>query len=78
MYNIFQETTLLGDMDNSSQPDKSATDQEKSMLEKYTPILQAFLHADSQSQLHAVYALQAYAYAKDYPKGNIRILAEIS
>lgn len=50
-------------------PDKASQEKEKTLLEKFKPVLQAFLHAHIDLQVVAVYALQVYCFSLDFPKG---------
>lgn len=40
------------------------------LLEKFKPVLQAFLHDHIDLQVIAVYALQVYCYTLQFPKGE--------
>lgn len=68
---ILQDTTLAEGIDRTRNPDKLFTDREKAMLEKYCPVLQAFLRGNAKLQLVAIYALQVFCFNADYPKGMI-------
>lgn len=57
-------------IDTSKHPEKALIEKEKKYLEKYCPILNAFLNSP-QLQLVAIYALQVYCYSMDFPKGLI-------
>ncbi|XP_017780283.1 PREDICTED: eukaryotic translation initiation factor 4 gamma 2 [Nicrophorus vespilloides] len=51
--------------------DKAIAEKEKALLDKYQPILHAFLHENSNLQLVAVYALQVHFYALGFPRGQL-------
>lgn len=44
-------------------------DNEKELLTKYQSVLKAFLHEEPALQLIALYALQSYCFALNFPKG---------
>ena len=50
-------------------PDKATQEKEKELLERYRPVLQAFLHDHLQLQVTALYALQAFCHGLTFPKG---------
>jgi len=67
---LFQECS--GEMlDPSALADKQLQDKEKMLLEKYKPVLQAFLHDRSNLQMIAVYSLQVLCYSLQFPKGTL-------
>lgn len=68
---ITQETTLAEGIDATKNPDKILIEKEKSLLEKYCPVLNAFLNGHSDLQLVAVYALQVYCFSVEFPKGML-------
>lgn len=69
---ITQETTLSDGQGREGQgPDKASQEKEKILLEKFKPVLQAFLHAHIDLQVVAVYALQVYCFSIDFPKGML-------
>lgn len=55
----------------SGDDEKVVADKEKTLLESYRPILQAFLHEQSALQLVALYSLQVHFYALGFPKGQM-------
>ncbi|KAF2883918.1 hypothetical protein ILUMI_22258 [Ignelater luminosus] len=62
---ITQEAaTTVGD-------DKAIGEKEHSMLERYRPILRAFLHEQPSLQLIAVYSLQVHFYELGFPRGQL-------
>ncbi|KRT81371.1 hypothetical protein AMK59_5561 [Oryctes borbonicus] len=63
---ITQEAVLVADGD-----DKGIAERERSMLERYLPILQAFLHEQPTLQLVAVYSLQVHFYSQGFPRGQL-------
>ncbi|XP_076068093.1 N-acetyltransferase 1 isoform X1 [Oratosquilla oratoria] len=68
---ITQESTLAGNADPTQIPEKSSTEKEKELLNKFKPVLQAFLHDHVHLQVTAVYALQVYTYTNNFPKGML-------
>ncbi|XP_046673047.1 eukaryotic translation initiation factor 4 gamma 2 isoform X1 [Homalodisca vitripennis] len=46
-------------------------EREKALLEKYKPVLNAFLNNHTDLQVVAVYALQTYCFSFDFPKGML-------
>ncbi|KAG8233540.1 hypothetical protein J437_LFUL012783 [Ladona fulva] len=68
---ITQETTLPEGADPGVIPDKALQEKEKTLLEKFNPVLQAFLQNEINLQVVAVYALQVYCYSKQFPKGML-------
>ena len=52
-------------------PDKASQEKEREMLERYRPVLQAFLHDHLNLQVTTLYALQAYFYGLNFPKGML-------
>lgn len=69
-----QETTLAEGIDATKNPDKILIEKEKSLLEKYCPVLNAFLNGHSDLQLVAVYALQVYCFSVEFPKGELNFI----
>lgn len=66
---LFQESS--GEMlDTSCVADKQLQDKEKALLEKYKPVLQAFLHDRPDLQMIAIYSLQVLCYSLQFPKGK--------
>ncbi|KAI4463036.1 eukaryotic translation initiation factor 4 gamma [Holotrichia oblita] len=63
---ITQEAVLVSEGD-----DKGIAEKERSMLERYLPILKAFLHEQPTLQLVAVYSLQVHLYAQGFPRGQL-------
>lgn len=61
---ITQESAACGD-------DKAVAEKERSMLERYQPILHAFLREKLALQLVAVYSLQVHFYSLGFPKGQL-------
>ena len=61
---ITQEAAASGD-------DKAVAEKEKSMLERYQPILHAFLREKLSLQLVAVYSLQVHFYSLNFPRGQL-------
>ncbi|XP_046394850.1 eukaryotic translation initiation factor 4 gamma 2 isoform X1 [Ischnura elegans] len=68
---ITQETTLPEGAEPGCLPDKALQEKEKYLLEKFNPVLQAFLQNEINLQVVAVYALQVYCYSKQFPKGML-------
>lgn len=66
-----QETTLGEGIDTTKNPEKPLIEKEKGLLEKYCPVLTAFLASKSDLQLVAIYALQVFCYSKRFPKGML-------
>ena len=50
-------------------PDKVTQEKEKELIERYRPVLQAFLHDHLQLQVTVLYALQAFCGLLTFPKG---------
>nr|CAD7447176.1 unnamed protein product [Timema bartmani] len=65
---ITQETTLIEGYDQTTVPDKALQEKEKTLLEKFKLVLQAFLHEKTDLQVTAVYSLQVYCYTLHFPK----------
>jgi translation initiation factor 4G len=61
---ITQEAAASGD-------DKAVAEKEKSMLERYQPILHAFLREKLALQLVAVYSLQMHCHSLNFPRGQL-------
>ncbi|KAL1505220.1 hypothetical protein ABEB36_004834 [Hypothenemus hampei] len=61
---ITQEAQAAGD-------EKAVAEKETSLLERYQPILHAFLRDKSSLQLVAVYSLQMHFYAQNFPRGQL-------
>ncbi|RXG61596.1 Eukaryotic translation initiation factor 4 gamma 2 [Armadillidium vulgare] len=55
---VASETTMAHDPNLAVAPEKSVTEQEKELLGRYKPVLQAFLHDQMKLQVIAIYALQ--------------------
>nr|CAD7199614.1 unnamed protein product [Timema douglasi] len=68
---ITQETTLVEGYDQTTVPDKALQEKEKTLLEKFKLVLQAFLHEKTDLQVTAVYSLQVYCYTLHFPKGML-------
>lgn len=68
---ITQESTLPEGAEPGVVPDKALQEKEKALLEKFNPVLQAFLQNELNLQVVAVYALQVYCYSKQFPKGML-------
>jgi len=69
---MWQESTLVEGCDPNTVPDKALQEKEKTLLEKYKLVLQAFLHEQTDLQVMAVYSLQVYCYSVQFPKGNVK------
>lgn len=69
-----QNSTLADGLDINKLPDKSVTDKEKQLLEKFSPVLNAFLNGNLDLQLIAIYALQVYGFSVNFPKGKLKRL----
>lgn len=67
----FQESTLADGIDAITNPDKTATEKEKQLLDNYRPVLIAFLRGNSDLQLVALFAVQVFCYSVDFPKGML-------
>ncbi|KAL0268186.1 UNVERIFIED_CONTAM: hypothetical protein PYX00_010221 [Menopon gallinae] len=68
---ITQESTLPEGSDPNVVPEKHLIDKEKSLLEKYKPVLGTFLHEKQELQVIAVYSLQVLCYSLKFPKGML-------
>uniref|UniRef100_A0A069DWX8 Eukaryotic translation initiation factor 4 gamma 2 n=1 Tax=Panstrongylus megistus TaxID=65343 RepID=A0A069DWX8_9HEMI len=68
---VTQESTVGKGITNETVHDKLLQEKEKGLLERFKSVLQAFLHADVNLQVTAVYALQVFCYALDFPKGML-------
>jgi translation initiation factor 4G len=68
---ITLETTLADGVDIEKCPEKIVIEKEKALLEKYCPVLTAFIYTNSDLQLVALYALQVYCYSVNFPKGML-------
>lgn len=55
----------------TAQDAKLLQEKEKALLERFKSVLQAFLHEDVNLQVTAVYALQVFCFAIDFPKGML-------
>ncbi|XP_018336290.1 eukaryotic translation initiation factor 4 gamma 2 [Agrilus planipennis] len=51
--------------------EKAIIEKERSFLERYRPILTAFLHEQSALQLVAVYSLQVHFFSLGFPRGQL-------
>lgn len=51
-------------------PPKALQEKEKTLLERFQIVLQAFLNGRTDLQLTAVYALQVYCFTHNFPKGE--------
>lgn len=51
--------------------EKALTEKERSMLERYRPVLRAFLCEKHGLQLVALYSLQVHFYTLGFPKGHL-------
>ena len=64
-----------GTSDNGSNhslaADKLAQEKEKELMERYRPVLQAFLHDHVQLQVTALHSLQAFCHGLNFPKGML-------
>ncbi|XP_063223365.1 eukaryotic translation initiation factor 4 gamma 2 isoform X2 [Bacillus rossius redtenbacheri] len=68
---ITQESTLAEGVDCSAAPEKALQEKEKALLERYKPVLQAFLHERTDLQVTAVYSLQVFCFGLHFPKGML-------
>lgn len=68
---VTQETTISPNIDTSVLPEKTLQEKEKSLLDKFSPVLQKFLHEKPAVQLCALYALQTHCYNNSFPKGML-------
>jgi len=68
---IVADSTLAEGLDPTVNPDKNLADKEKELLERYKPVLQAFLHNHTDLQTTAIYALQVFMYSNKFPKGML-------
>lgn len=68
---ITGETTLAEGVDRTKSPDKALMEQEKRLLERYSPVLQAFLRDQQDLELVAIYVLQSFCHAAGFPKGML-------
>lgn len=62
----FQEAASLAAGD-----EKAIADKERSILDRYRPLLHAFLHEQPSLQLIAVYSLQVHFYSLGFPRGQL-------
>ncbi|BFG04243.1 eukaryotic translation initiation factor 4 gamma 2 [Drosophila madeirensis] len=67
---ITKETTLAPNLDPKEAPEKSVTQKEQQLLENYSQMLQTFL-GQNELQLIALYALQAFCFNENFPKGML-------
>ncbi|XP_022220262.2 eukaryotic translation initiation factor 4 gamma 2 [Drosophila obscura] len=67
---ITKETTLAPNLDPKEAPEKPVTQKEQQMLENYSQMLQTFLE-QTELQLIALYALQAFCFNENFPKGML-------
>lgn len=51
--------------------DKMTQEKEKELLERYRPVLQAFLHDHVSLQVTVLHALQAFCHGLNFPKGML-------
>ncbi|CAG9856771.1 unnamed protein product [Phyllotreta striolata] len=61
---ITQESSACGD-------EKAVIEKESSLLQRYQPILHAFLREKSSLQLVALYSLQMHFYSLGFPRGQL-------
>lgn len=66
-----KETTLAEGIDPTLNPDKLLIEQEKNLLKKYCPVLNAFLDGNGDLQLAAIFAMQVFCYSSNFPKGML-------
>lgn len=52
-------------------PDKIQIEKELTLLEKYCPVLNAFLHGNNDLQLVAIFAMQVFCFSYNFPKGML-------
>lgn len=62
-------TTENGSIATAS--DKVTQEKEKELLERYRPVLQAFLHDHVSLQVTVLHALQAFCHGLNFPKGML-------
>jgi translation initiation factor 4G len=67
---VMQESTLAEGVDTTTPPDKPVQEKEQALLERYKLVLQSFLHEKVDLQVVAVYALQVFCHALQFPKGE--------
>ncbi|BES99208.1 Eukaryotic translation initiation factor 4 gamma [Nesidiocoris tenuis] len=68
---ITQEANAGKSITETAQDAKLLQEKEKALLERFKSVLQAFLHEDINLQVTAVYALQVFCFAVDFPKGML-------
>ncbi|MCL4121464.1 UNVERIFIED_CONTAM: hypothetical protein GTU68_025152 [Idotea baltica] len=68
---IVQETTMSQGCDMNAIPEKVLAEQEKELLGRYKPVLQAFLHDHTKLQVIAIYSLQVFTFTHEFPKGML-------
>uniref|UniRef100_A0A0K8SIQ8 Eukaryotic translation initiation factor 4 gamma 2 n=1 Tax=Lygus hesperus TaxID=30085 RepID=A0A0K8SIQ8_LYGHE len=68
---ITQEANAGKAITETAQDAKLLQEKEKILLERFKSVLQAFLHEDINLQVTAVYALQVFCFAIDFPKGML-------
>lgn len=54
-----------------SSTDKTTQEKEKELLERYRPVLQAFLHDQVALQVTVLHSLQAFCHELNFPKGML-------
>jgi hypothetical protein len=69
-FSILQESTLTEGTDKTKVPERMMIEKEKSILQKFCPILINYLNGNVELQMTAIYALQVFCYGADFPKGN--------
>ncbi|KAL8614445.1 hypothetical protein ACOMHN_007781 [Nucella lapillus] len=68
---ITGESTMKESADSSVTPDKAVMDKEKELLDKLRGVLQKFLHEHIDLQVAALYAVQVFCHAHQFPKGML-------
>lgn len=58
-------------LESTPPADKADKEKEKELLERYRPVLQAFLHDHVNLQVTVLHSLQAFCHALNFPKGML-------
>lgn len=58
-------------MSSAAGDEKAVAEKERSILERYQPLLQTFLQEQPALQLIAVYSLQVHFYSLGFPRGQL-------
>uniref|UniRef100_F6R3K6 W2 domain-containing protein n=1 Tax=Ciona intestinalis TaxID=7719 RepID=F6R3K6_CIOIN len=69
LHHVTKQSSLKAGVDRGQNVPKTIQEEEKNLLKKIKPILQKFVHDDTNLQLHALHTVQAFCHDKDFPKG---------